>query len=146
MSTRGFALVLVAALLAGCTTSEAGEAPNSRAPEGTGEPAFEAEDAPDSRAQEGTGEPDSWRVLAEAPLAPRSGHVAVWTGREMIVWGGSARSDSSVSAEFVSAHDGAAYDPVADSWREISRAPIPGRVGYSAVWTGEEMIVWGGHG
>jgi hypothetical protein len=61
----------------------------------------------------------------------------------MIVWGGSARPDSGEPLDFVAARDGAAYDPEADTWRAISRAPIPGGVGYSAIWTGEEMIVWG---
>jgi hypothetical protein len=120
---RAFALILAATLLTGCAASG-------------------AEDASNPSVQVDAGKPDSWRLLAEGPLTPRTGQVVVWTGREMIVWGGSARSNSE-SLDFVAARDGAAYDPDADSWREISRAPIPGGLGYSAIWTGEEMIVWG---
>ncbi len=32
---------------------------------------------------------DSWQATADAgDVAPRGGHTAVWTGSEMIVWGG----------------------------------------------------------
>lgn len=47
--------------------------------------------------------------------------------------------------------DGAAYDPRADAWRRIPRAPIPPQVspdvepdGTEAIWTGEVMVVWNG--
>jgi hypothetical protein len=124
---RRLALVLAAALLAGCGGSE-------------------ADDGSKPAASQRTGGLGSWRVVAEGPLGPRSGQVAIWTGEEMVVWGGSARSDSQESLDLVAARDGAAYDPESDSWRRISRAPIPGGFGYSAVWTGDEMIVWGGVG
>lgn len=81
----------------------------------------------------------AWAALAEhgAPGA-RYGHTAVWTGREMIVWGGA-------TASTVSLDDGARYDPVHGTWRPITttNAPSPRR-DHSAVWTGAEMIVWGG--
>jgi hypothetical protein len=35
----------------------------------------------------------AWRLLTPSPLAPRSGHVAVWTGHEMIIWGKSSRTE-----------------------------------------------------
>ncbi len=38
--------------------------------------------------------------------------------------------------------DGAAYDPSTDSWRELPRAPIGARAPL-AVWTGDELLVWG---
>jgi hypothetical protein len=120
---RAFALGLAAALLTGCAFSG-------------------AEDPSNPPVREGVGKPDSWQLLAEGPLTPRSGHVAVWTGREMIVWGGSALPESGEPLDFPT-QDGAGYDPDADTWREISPAPVPGGVGYSAIWTGEEMIVWG---
>lgn len=73
---------------------------------------------------------------AGAPRA-RSAHRAVWTGREMIVWGG--ESPAGVLA------DGARYDPQTDTWRPLQSAGAPGaRSGHTAVWTGTEMIVWGG--
>lgn len=83
---------------------------------------------------------DSWRVLASSPLDPRGWHSAVWTGEEMVVWGGA----TGVDCDYAYPSDGAAYDPASDSWRPIASSPLSGRVETSAVWTGEEMIVWGG--
>ncbi len=68
----------------------------------------------------------------------RVSHTAVWTGSEMIVWGGS----SEVSGEL---NTGGRYNPSTDSWTATSTTNAPeGRVYHTAVWTGSEMIVWGG--
>jgi N-acetylneuraminic acid mutarotase len=61
----------------------------------------------------------------------------IWTGEEMIVWGGCCSRE-----EY---GDGAAYDPLNDRWRSLPPAPIHARTAHTAVWTGEEMYVWGGH-
>ena len=56
----------------------------------------------------------------------------------MIVWGGGEASQY---------NDGGRYDPVADQWVGTTStvgAPV-GRNFFCAVWTGTEMIVWGGH-
>jgi hypothetical protein len=79
---------------------------------------------------------DRWRPMAPAPLDGRSGHSLVWTGREVLVWGGNERS-----ASFA---DGAAYDPKTDRWRTIAPAPVAGRAHHASVWTGRELVVWGG--
>jgi len=80
---------------------------------------------------------DSWAATSttNAPAA-RSSHTAVWTGSEMIVWGGYGGSYFNT---------GGRYNPSTDSWTAIStiNAPAP-RGGNTAVWTGSEMIVWGG--
>jgi N-acetylneuraminic acid mutarotase len=85
---------------------------------------------------------DTWSelTLTGAPDA-RSLHSAVWTGSEMIVWGG-CRSSACFYPLFDS---GGRYDPVADSWRptRIVGAPYQRRH-HTAVWSGQEMIVWGG--
>jgi hypothetical protein len=81
----------------------------------------------------------SWSSIATAlNLESRSGYSTVWTGTEIIVWGGRGQ-------EYYS--DGARYDPVLDQWSEISQvgAPTP-RGGHTAIWSGTEMIVWGGDG
>jgi hypothetical protein len=71
--------------------------------------------------------------------SPRYDHVAVWTGREMLVWGGVGCSRW--------CNDGARYDPATDSWAPISNDGAPSRrSGARAVWTGREMFVWGGSG
>jgi hypothetical protein len=40
--------------------------------------------------------------------------------------------------------DGAAYDPARNRWRKLPRAPIKPRFEHSAIWTGTEVIVFGG--
>ena len=73
-----------------------------------------------------------------APSA-RQYHTAVWTGSEMIVWGG-ANSDGG------NLNIGGRYNPATDSWTATSTTGAPSaRNFHSAVWTGTEMIVWGGY-
>lgn len=85
--------------------------------------------------------PDSWRVIADAPLPRGYGYRGVWTGEEMLVWGGSALDPETLMPRLVSR--GAAYDPKADTWRRIPAAPIKSGTGYSVTWTGDEVLVWG---
>lgn len=80
---------------------------------------------------------DRWLPMTRSPLGRRREHAAVWTGEEMIVWGGFGNSLERRA-------DGAAYRPETDSWRPIAPAPMGGRSDAAAVWTGREMIVWGG--
>jgi N-acetylneuraminic acid mutarotase len=83
---------------------------------------------------------DSWipTSTVNAP-AGRYLHTAVWTGSEMIIWGG-------VNGSNVYFNTGGKYNPSTDSWTATSRSNAPDRrVGHTAVWTGSEMIVWGGY-
>jgi N-acetylneuraminic acid mutarotase len=74
-----------------------------------------------------------------APVG-RQSHVAVWTGNEMIVWGGTAGS-----FVLITRNDGGRYNPTNDTWTAVStNVPLSTRIGHTAVWTGKEMIVWGG--
>ena len=82
---------------------------------------------------------DTWSATSatNAPFA-RTVHTAVWTGSEMIVWGG---FDGSVDV-----NTGARYDPSTDSWTATNTTNAPtARERHRAVWTGSEMIVWGGN-
>jgi len=77
-------------------------------------------------------------AAATAPL-PRSGHTAVWTGQEMIVWGGNYLKGKYLS-------DGASYRPELSQWIPVALYHAPeARMNHSAVWTGTEMLVWGGY-
>ena len=78
---------------------------------------------------------DTWTPISTAgsPVG-RSGHTSVWTGSEMIVWGGSNNN-------YV--NTGGRYNPVSDTWRPTSIGPFR-RGAHTAVWTGNEMIIWGG--
>ena len=70
---------------------------------------------------------------------PRSSHTAVWTGVEMIVWGG--------ISDGVDVNTGGRYNPLTDTWIVTSTVDAPSaRSLHTAVWTGSEMIVWGGEG
>src|SRR2546430_7178296 len=82
---------------------------------------------------------DSWTATSttNAP-AGRDGHTAVWTGSEMIVWGGFTATSGVTNT-------GGRYNPNTDSWTATSTTNAPaGRYDHTAVWTGSEMIVWGG--
>ena len=77
---------------------------------------------------------DSWLATStsNAPSA-RDSHTAVWTGSNMIVWGGSRDLNT-----------GGRYSPNTDSWTATNTTSAPvGRDQHTAVWTGNEMIVWG---
>ncbi len=79
---------------------------------------------------------DNGSLDLSAP-GPRFGHTAVWTGTEMIVWGGSHATYPVAG--------GGRYDPATDVWSPVSTTDAPeGREGHTAVWTGTEMILWGG--
>src|SRR5439155_10225129 len=84
---------------------------------------------------------DSWvaTTTTGAPAA-RYLHTAVWTGSEMIVWGGS--DNINVTTVF---NTGGRYNPSTNSWTATSTTDAPeARAVHTAVWTGSEMIVWGG--
>ena len=82
---------------------------------------------------------DAWGATdtTNAPDA-RVGHTAVWTGSEMIVWGGYGTQNFFLNT-------GGKYNPTTDTWTptDFINAPAP-RDYHTAVWTGSEMIVWGG--
>jgi hypothetical protein len=55
----------------------------------------------------------------------------------MIVWGG--------ASEIAIFNDGGKYNPGTNSWVATTIGGAPDRRAYhTAVWTGTEMIVWGG--
>ena len=81
-----------------------------------------------------------WRHLPSSGV-PRSNHVAVWTGARLLVWGGYGVRRGPENA--VPAH-GMVYDPQTDRWSAMPASPLKGRTDAVAVWTGTEMLVFGG--
>ena len=81
---------------------------------------------------------DIWSMSSQnASLSPAWFPSAVWTGTEMIVWGGQIGSET--------LDEGARYNPLTDTWQPTSLTGVPeARANHTAVWTGAEMIVWGG--
>jgi N-acetylneuraminic acid mutarotase len=83
---------------------------------------------------------DGWTAtsIVNAPTG-RESHTAVWTGNEMIVWGGLGCGSN------CRLNTGARYNPTMDSWTATSAANAPSaRWDHTALWTGSEMIIWGG--
>jgi hypothetical protein len=83
---------------------------------------------------------NSWNTISGtgAPAA-RINHTAVWTGSRMIVWGGTTSTGS--------ANSGGHFDLVSFAWALGGTTTIgapSARYGHTAVWTGTQMVVWGG--
>jgi N-acetylneuraminic acid mutarotase len=75
-----------------------------------------------------------------SPPSARSLHSAVWTGTEMIIWGGS--TTGLLNGEV---NSGARYNPTTNTWTPLPTVNAPAaRILHSAVWTGSELIIWGG--
>jgi hypothetical protein len=78
---------------------------------------------------------DTWTT---SNISGRYYHTAVWTGSEMIVWGGYD------GLHYLST--GGRYNPSTDNWTATSTTNASSsRASHTAVWTGSEMIVWGGY-
>ena len=74
--------------------------------------------------------------------SPRTEHTAVWTGSAMMIWGGCG-GDTCVNL----LGDGGVWTPGAGggAWKPVAAVPaITARTRHTAVWTGSEVILWGG--
>ncbi len=83
---------------------------------------------------------DRWGAAPTRNGAPtaRGGHAAVWTGSEMLIWGGTAQTGQALAT-------GARFNPSTNTWVPVSVAQGPGRrLRHSVVWAGSELILWGG--
>ena len=87
---------------------------------------------------------DSWTATSTANAPTGQGApTSVWTGFEMIVWGG----NGGCAFNMCVTNTGGRYNPSTDSWTATTLTNAPtARDGHTAVWTGSEMIVWGGAG
>jgi hypothetical protein len=86
---------------------------------------------------------NTWLPTATTPVPiAREGHTAVNTGVEMIIWGGASAGVRTLT--------GGRYNLATAQWLPTSTQGAPGAainlppVGHTAVWTGSEMIIWGG--
>lgn len=72
---------------------------------------------------------EAWRTGPPAPIRTSVLQFSVWAGREMLVW---SSADGGVGSRF----DGAAYDPVEDSWRTLDPIDVEGERVRAVVWAG----------
>ncbi len=73
----------------------------------------------------------------------RAEHTAVWTGSQMLVWGGFSKPSGTI----VYLATGGTLNPETGAWSDTTTTGAPtGRAGHSSVWTGDSMLVWGGYG
>jgi hypothetical protein len=87
---------------------------------------------------------DRWTVGKPVPGEHRGSAAVVWTGDEVVVWGGSITNpDPDRGVRWLSLRDGYAYNPATNRWRSVPAAPI-GASGSIGVWTGQQVLVWGG--
>ncbi|MBW3664984.1 MAG: hypothetical protein KY469_17960 [Actinobacteria bacterium] len=82
---------------------------------------------------------DEWRHAAPAPVPGRFSPTSVWTGTEVVAFGG---ENPNLGDDEL--RDGAAYDPQTDTWRSIPDVPLEGTTHMQAVWTGDLVIAVGG--
>nr|MBA2497091.1 hypothetical protein [Acidimicrobiia bacterium] len=71
-----------------------------------------------------------WRPMAAAAIEPRFQHLQVWTGTEVVVFGGYGDDGEPIGG-------GAAYNPTAGTWRTIADPPLRLTI---ADWTGSEVL------
>jgi len=82
---------------------------------------------------------DTWVPTSDSPIGVRWNHSAIWTGFEMVVWGGFASGNTTN-------RQGVRYDPKKDTWTLMSISNAPSGIStHKAVWTGTEMVIWEGH-
>lgn len=100
----------------------------------------------------------SWRETTDPPDSRFAPFASVWTGAEVLSWGGLVLdpdrprttpgppdSGTPEDPNPTRLRDGLAYDPAEDTWTRIPPAPIPALWDTVGAWTGEELLIWGDH-
>ena len=85
---------------------------------------------------------DNWQTTSGGANTPmgRDEHSAIWSGTEMIIWGGRYCDTSCYVI-----NSGGRYNPITDLWTTTSTGannPVP-RSTHTSIWAESEMIVWG---
>jgi len=86
----------------------------------------------------------SWRTIAAPPVSmtvPPTGRVAVWSGRELLMFGPSPAGPNATDGA-TGPTVGAAYNPTTDTWRVLASLPDHRRIDVG-VWTGSEVLGYG---
>lgn len=72
--------------------------------------------------------------LDPGPLSARTIPDVVWTGTEMVVWGGRGPDDRYLV-------DGARFNPETNEWQMLPNLPIDGSQATRAIWVGDRLLV-----
>ncbi|MCK6586908.1 MAG: hypothetical protein HUU21_04790 [Polyangiaceae bacterium] len=85
----------------------------------------------------------AWSAMpSEGAPSPRGEHTGVWTGNDLLVWGGCGEDLCSKvyadGARFTPGSGGGTWTPVAE------QSGLSGRRGHTAVVAGSQILVWGG--
>lgn len=71
-------------------------------------------------------QPGGVQPLPEPPIEVRGDAVVVWTGAEVVVWGGDVEVfNTGLPGDDRSFSDGAAFAPTTGTWRVLSSSPLP---------------------
>lgn len=77
----------------------------------------------------------TWARMADAPIDGRSSYVAIEIDRGTFIWGGDVSGENG---------SGAIYDAAANRWTKVAPTPGVDRIGVAAVWSGQQVFIWGG--
>ena len=89
----------------------------------------------------------AWTVLPASEFDGRLGAAVVWTGEQLIVWGGEVATEGfRPDRGWPTTNEGGIYDPGTGLWVSLPPAPLSARSQVTALWTGSEMLVIGGGG
>lgn len=84
---------------------------------------------------------DTWQSISgPGDEGARDGHTAVWTGDRLVVWGGFPSEQTLASNN----DRGYQLDPTVMEWTQLPKSGLTPRVGHTMIWTGREIIVFGG--
>lgn len=82
-----------------------------------------------------------WTRLPPPPEVRSVTATSVWTGDQLIVWGGYVYTGFS---DEVPQSDGFIFDSRSRQWEPIAPSPLGPRILSASAWTGDELLIWGG--
>jgi hypothetical protein len=85
--------------------------------------------------------PVGWSELT-APPDVRRGAATVWTGSQLLVWGGYVYEGG--FGEGPLSHGGVVFDGASRRWEQMPTGPLSARSDSAVAWTGDEFLIWGG--
>lgn len=99
---------------------------------------------------------NNWTAIPSASIifSGRINHTAVWDGAELIVFGGkytqprtvvcSSNNQTYVYDTIYNLSNCFKYDPATNTYSSLFQSALTARNGHTAIWTGTEMVIWGG--